>query len=347
MASYQKSTVCCPILLLLASAPAFAANKTDEQSIAAAYGQVPLHFEANQGQIDAQVKFLSRGKGYTLFLTPTEAVLSLRKPTKVDKEMIPSADEVENLGTQTSTVQMKLIGANPDPKITGLEELPGRTNYFVGSDPTKWRTDVPLYSKVQYKDVYPGIDLIYYGNQRQLEYDFIVTPGVNPNVIEFAFQSAARLEVNVQGDLGLRMPSAEIRVRKPFVYQQLDGARREVSGSYILKKDNQVGFRLGVYDPNRPLVIDPVLVFSTYLGGSGDEDGFSNTRLSIAVDAAGNAYLTGFTASIDFPTTIGAFQTARPQTYGTGTRSFFADETGVIRYTTEDRAPTIRDPRYR
>ena len=201
---------------------ALGATHTDKQSIANSYGQIPLHFEANQGQTDAEVRFLSRGDGYTLFLTPTEAVLSLRKATKVEQETTPSVAGVEDPGTQTSTVQMKLIGANPTPKITGLEELPGRTNHFVGSDPTKWRTDVPLYSKVQYKDIYPGIDLIYYGNQRQLEYDFMVHPGVDPSTITLSFHGAKALEVDAHGDLVLHTGDEPVRFKKPLLYQSVD-----------------------------------------------------------------------------------------------------------------------------
>ena len=297
MASYQKSTVRCAILLLLTSAPAFAANKTDIRPIAPTYGQIPLHFEANQGQTDSEVKFLSRGKGYTLFLTPTEAVLSLRKSMKVDKEIIPSADEVGDPGTRTSTVRMKLIGADRDPKITGLEELPGRANYFIGSDPTKWRTDVPLYAKVKYKGVYPGIDLVYYGNQRQLEYDFVVAPGADPDVIRLEFEGSDHIRIDVSGDLVLKTAAEEIRMRKPLVYQSVDDVRQEIAGEYVLLGQMEVGFQVGLYDAAQPLVIDPVLGYSTYHGGSGSDEGSG-----IAVDGSGNAYVTGGTKSTDFPT---------------------------------------------
>ena len=297
MASYQKSTVRCAILLLLTSAPAFAANKTDIRPIAPTYGQIPLHFEANQGQTDSEVKFLSRGKGYTLFLTPTEAVLSLRKSMKVDKEIIPSADEVGDPGTRTSTVRMKLIGADRDPKITGLEELPGRANYFIGSDPTKWRTDVPLYAKVKYKGVYPGIDLVYYGNQRQLEYDFVVAPGADPDVIRLEFEGSDHIRIDVSGDLVLKTAAEEIRMRKPLVYQSVDDVRQEIAGEYVLLGQMEVGFQVGLYDAAQPLVIDPVLGYSTYHGGSGSDEGSG-----IAVDGSGNAYLTGQSNSTNFPT---------------------------------------------
>ena len=241
-----------------------------------------MHFEANQGQTDSEVKFLSRGKGYTLFLTPTEAVLSLRKSMKVDKEIIPSADEVGDPGTRTSTVRMKLIGADRDPKITGLEELPGRANYFIGSDPTKWRTDVPLYAKVKYKGVYPGIDLVYYGNQRQLEYDFVVAPGADPDVIRLEFEGSDHIRIDVSGDLVLKTAAEEIRMRKPLVYQSVDDVRQEIAGEYVLLGQMEVGFQVGLYNAAQPLVIDPVLGYSTYHGGSGSDEGSG-----IAVDGRG------------------------------------------------------------
>jgi hypothetical protein len=194
---------------------------------------------------------------------------------------------------------MKLVGANPEPQVMGLDELPGKVNYFLGNDPTKWRTDVPTYAKVRYKDIYPGVDLVYYGNQRQLEYDFIVAPGADPTAVTLAFQGAEKLDIDAQGDLRLRLAGGDLRLHKPRIYQQVNGTRHEIPGGYVLNPKAQVvRFQLGPYDPGQPLIIDPVLSYSTYLGGSG-----------IAVDAAGNAYVTGTTFSTDFPTTPGGFDT--------------------------------------
>ena len=248
------------------------------------YGKLPLRFEANRGQTDSRVKFLNRGKGYTLFLSPSEAVLALRGREHV--------------------IRMRFQGANPDAKITGLEKLPGVVNYFIGQDRKKWRTNIPAYARVKHKDVYPGIDIAYYGNQRQLEFDFIVAPGANPNVIKLAVEGADRLDVDAQGDLVLHVGDGQLRLQKPLVYQAMKGIRQEVSGSYVLTSPNQVRFQVAAYDASRPLIIDPVLFYSTYLGGSGDDIGNS-----IAVDAAGNAYVTGQIQSTNFPTTLGAFQT--------------------------------------
>jgi len=248
------------------------------------YGKLPLRFEANRGQTDSRVKFLNRGKGYTLFLSPSEAVLALRGREHV--------------------IRMRFQGANPDAKITGLEKLPGIVNYFIGQDRKKWRTNIPAYARVKHKDVYPGIDIAYYGNQRQLEFDFIVAPGANPNVIKLAVEGADRLDVDAQGDLVLHVGDGQLRLQKPLVYQAMKGIRQEVSGSYVLTSPNQVRFQVADIFVTK---LDPTgsgLVYSTYLGGSGFDAG-----LGIAVDAAGNAYVTGGTFSTDFPTTLGAFQT--------------------------------------
>ena len=218
---------------LLARKP-FSAVKTpgaSEPQVVENYGKLPLSFEANQGQTDSRVDFLSRGSGYTLFLTPTEAVLALRKPAASNRPRRGNAsprnaEAKEAPAAPPAVVRMKLVGANPAPRVSGLEELPGKSNYFLGNDPDKWRTNVPHYAKVQYKDVYPGVDLVYYGNQRQLEYDFVVGPGTDPDGITLGFEGVERLRIDAQGDLLLETPDGEIRQRKPLVYQELDGVRR-------------------------------------------------------------------------------------------------------------------------
>src|SRR5437867_2121639 len=246
-----------------------------------AYGNVPLSFEPNRGQTKHQVKFLSRGSGYTLFLTSNEAVLTLRKSD-----------------TASTVMRMRLVGANRKSSVTGVDPQPGRSNYFLGSDPSKWRHDVPNYSKVRYQDIYRGIDLIYYGRQQQLEYDFVVAAGADPNKIQLSFRGSDNPTIDESGDLIVD----EMRLLKPVAYQERDGQRTPVAARYIIGKKHRVRFSVADYDTTKPLVIDPVLVYSTYLGGSGDELSFG-----IAVDAFGNAYVTGRTASADFPTTSGAF----------------------------------------
>src|SRR5439155_14144119 len=206
--------------------------------------------------------------------------------------------------------------AAPKPPVSGLDELPGKANYLIGKDPAKWRTNVPTYAKVHYRAVYPGIDLVYYGNQRQLEYDFVVTPGADPNRIVLGFQGAERLEINAEGELVLHAGGEVIHQRVPVIYQEIDGVRTKIEGRYVLKDAHRVGFQVAAYDQGRPLVIDPTLVYSTYLGGSGWDEGFG-----IAVDAAGAVYVTGGTSSADFTASCTAPCTVLDGSFGGGIRS--------------------------
>jgi hypothetical protein len=237
--------------------------------------KLPLSFEKNQGQADSRVDFLSRGRGYTLFLTPREAVLRLG----------------------SDVLRMKLAGANRSSKAEGQELLPGRSSYFIGNDAAQWRTGIANYRRVAYPEVYPGIDLVYYGNQRQLEYDFVVKPGADLRRIRLQFAGAKRVRTEAGGDIVIETTSGEIRERKPVVYQTVDGKRQEIAGRYVVH-GTHVAFEVANYDTGRALVIDPSLVYSTYLGGTGGAD----VIRSIALDAANNAYVTGFTYSTDFPT---------------------------------------------
>jgi hypothetical protein len=275
-------------------------------SIAKNYGNLPLSFEVNNGQVDETVRFLSRGSGYTLFLTSTEAVLSLRRAASKGKEAIlaHSPEAVESKPIAGDIVRLKLVGANPSPKIAGLEELPGKSNYFIGKEPAKWRTGVSNYAKVKIQDVYPGIDLVYYGNQRQLEYDWIVNPGADAKTITFAVEGQTDPRVDAQSNLILDV-KGELRLNQPFIYQQGTGSRMEISGRYALLGKGKVGFQVDKYDVSLPLVIDPVLSFSTYLGGRSYDEGNG-----IAVDSSGNAYVTGYTYSTNFPT-ASAFQASK------------------------------------
>ena len=246
------------------------------------YGRLPPSFEANQGQTSSQVKFLSRGRGFTLFLTPTDAVLNLSGSDR------------------GSALRLNLVGANRRAKISGVDELPGRSNYFLGNDPTKWRTNVPHYAKVRYEDIYPGIDLVYYGTEQgQLEYDFIVAPGADPAAIRLEVEGAQRVDLSNDGDLLLSLAEGELRLRRPVVYQE--AGRAPVAGRYVLR-GRRIGVELAAYDRRLPLIVDPVLEYSTYLGGNGADFG-----LGVAVDTSGNAYVTGSTDSTNFPT-VNPFQ---------------------------------------
>ena len=287
------------------AAPTFA----DQARILDTYGKLPLSFEANQGQADARVKFLSHTSGYSLFLTGDEAVLTLSgSKTNTDKPKVTATSGPTQSGISAPkagpVLRMKLRNANPAAKITGVDELAGTSNYFIGNDASKWRTSVPTYAKVKYEEIYSGIDLVYYGNQRQLEYDFIVAPGADPRRIAFDIGGAKRIRRDQHGDLVLNMGEGEIRWHKPVVYQEKDGTRQEIAARYSIADKNRVAFDIAQYDASEPLYIDP-LIYSTFLGGSNYLDSGSG----IAVDSAGNAYVTGSTTSRDFPITPGAFQT--------------------------------------
>jgi uncharacterized protein (TIGR03437 family) len=257
--------------------------------------QVPLGFESNQGQTDRAVKFFSRGAGYALFLTPTEAVFKLRPTAPAGKE--------------PSVLRMKLLGADGTAKISGAAQQPGTANYFVGNDPNKWRTGVPTYERVNFRGIYPGVDAVFYGNQRQLEYDFTVAPGADPKQIALRF-SGARPKLNRDGDLVLKLDGGTVLLRRPVVYQGMGTGKRPVDGRYTLA-GNRVSFRIGPYDRSQPLVIDPVLSYLTYLGGSSTDNigfttgyypsGETNPTQGLAIDASGNVYVTGYTYSLDFP----------------------------------------------
>ena len=256
------------------------------------YNQIPLAFEENKGQTSGQVKFLSRGQGYTAFLTSGGMTLSLR-PSSSESPAgnIPAASK-----PQGTILQFRLIGANTHPQVSGEKPLPGRINYFLGKDPTKWQTNLRTYSQVRYKNVYPGIDLIYYGNHQQLEYDFALAPGVSPNAIQFEIQGASEISIDGHGNLVLGAANSSLRFQTPIVYQESNGQRSPVLGSYVMKDSSHVGFQLSSYDQNKPLVIDPVLAYSTYLGGNGTDQ-----ATGLALDGTGNVYITGYTDSADFP----------------------------------------------
>jgi hypothetical protein len=287
--SAQKATTPRPASPLLASSrptPASAAHATPQAN--SVLGQLPLMFEPNRGQAAPQVKFLARGSGYTLSLDSTGATLGMQT-------------RVGDSKTSEQFVRMKMVGANPAPTTTGTGLLPGKSNYFIGNDRSKWHSGIPQFSRVQYKSVYPGIDLVFYGKQGQLEYDFQVAPGADPAQAELQFDGAT--ELNLQ-DGDLILTSADeggLRLQAPQIYQR-DGDRRQpVAGHFVLRGRDRVGFEIGPYDRSRELVIDPVLEFASYFGGIG-----SQTSPSVAVNGDGNIYLAGTTtSSAGFPTTIG------------------------------------------
>jgi Beta-propeller repeat len=277
------------------------------------YGQLPLSFEANEGQTAAQVRFLTQANGGTLFLTSSGAVLSLTKPVgQTFLSANPAIPESGQTGmsappnaTDGIALALDLVGANPNAAVVGLDPLPGISNYFIGNDPSQWHTNIPNYSKVEYQNVYAGINLVYYGNQQQLEYEYQLAPGADPSQIRFAVQGAERLSIDAKGDLVLHTAIGDVLEHAPVIYQEIAGVQKRVSGQFVLLGNNEVGFQVGSYDATLPLVIDPVLSYSTYLGGN-NFDGANG----IAVDGSGDAYVIGSTKSANFPITTGAFQTS-------------------------------------
>jgi len=274
-----------------------------------------LSFEENVGQTAQEVRYVSHGAGYELFLTPREAVLALR--TRVSLDLSPrhrfktmrALREAARARTMTA-VRMRLEGANPDAQISGMDKLLKKTNYFIGSDPKKWHSDVPSYSRVKYSGIYPEVDLIFYGKQRQLEYDFVVAPGADPKTIRLNLEGARKLRISARGDVVLSVADGEVVLQKPVVYQMVRGERHEIAGGYALAKNHRVTFSVPSYDRSEPLILDPVLNYSTYLGGSSGDG--ESPGLGIEVDAAGNAYVAGTTTSNDFPTTGNGFDPAVP-----------------------------------
>ena len=288
--------------LLGCSAKASTASIASERSPIRPHSySLPLTFEANQGQTDARVDFLARGENYTVFLTPTEAVFALSRPgaatLQAPQRNLSEGSAPEATRSYRSVMRMQLVNSARDTRVQGFEELPGKVNYFRSNDSAQWRTNVRTYKRVKYTAVYPGIDLVYYGQPLQLEYDFIVAPGADPSAIKLAFTGADYATVDARGDLVLKTAGGPLRFHKPVIYQT-DGARRDnVEGGYVRMSSREIGFRVGGYDRTRPLIIDPVLNYSTYLGGSGED-----SAEGIAVDAKGAIYVSGTTGSADFPT---------------------------------------------
>ena len=276
----------------LATAPSLPPSVAVKRGqVQAATAKLPLRFEENMGQVKGaearDVRYVSRGSAYSLFLTSKEAVLVMRQHAK---------DAAGN--TSPVVMRMRLSGANQVPAISGQGELPGKSNYLIGKSPSEWRTGVANFSRVAEKGVYPGIDLVYHGNQGQLEYDFDVAPQADPKSIRIAFEGSGNLQLNASGDLVVKVADGELLFRQPVAYQVWDnGLTKSIPVHYRLHGKNQVTFSLASYDRRQPLVIDPILSYSTYVGGSNID-----TANSIAIAPDGTAFIAGGTFSANFPT---------------------------------------------
>ncbi len=294
------------------ASPATISKPESSLSIAHQYAKLPLAFEPNLGQFNEEAKFVARGDGYALFLTGGESVLALKKASisktawdngvgttnlfvnSASKSRIPPSSGE----TQTAAVlRMKLVGGNATSRLSPAGELLGKSNYLRGNRPTDWHTNIPNYRKVIQHEAYPGIDIVYYGTQRRLEYDFVVAPGGDPRVIRFAIQGADKLHTSAQGDLVMSVGGGEVRFHKPVAYQEVGSVKEAVATNYVLDRRRNVEFNVGKYDTSRPLIIDPILSYSTYLGGS-NIDGAN----AIAVAPDNTAFIAGGTFSLDFPT---------------------------------------------
>lgn len=281
-------------------------------SLAKAYGQLPLSFEPNQGQEDSTVRYVSHGAGYTLFLTHDEAVFTVDGQDETDR-ILQNMDPHQRKKFEATkfyrvsprfhrhgksgTVRMAMDGASPSTSTIPLGQLPGKTNYFIGRNPAQWHTGIPTYREVKYSGIYPGTDLLYYGKQGHLEFDFVLRPNANPKDIRLHFDGPGPLALDAGGDLKFATDGRSFELLHPNVYQVRDGKRIPVQGHFVLLANNRVGIEIGKYDRSTLLVVDPVLTYSTYLGGSGTD--FAD---GIAVDAQGDAYVTGQATSTDFPT---------------------------------------------
>ncbi len=240
------------------------------------YARLPLYFVANRGQLDERVGYYVQGGGHAIYFTAEEMVMALPQ----------------------TTLRLRFVGANAATQLLGAEKRAAKVNYFIGNDPQKWRTDIPTYGEAVYRDLYPGIDLRYAGQTGALKYTFVVHPGADVSQIRLAYQGADALSLDERGDLVIQAAGGELRDTRPYVYQEIGGRQVEVETAFALYDWHVYGFAVqGDYDPRHPLVIDPVLLYSTYLGGSGDDKGWD-----IAVDEAGHAYVTGETTSLLFPT---------------------------------------------
>jgi photosystem II stability/assembly factor-like uncharacterized protein len=294
-----------------AQLPVTSFDSPAKTGIAEHFSRLPLSFEINKGQTNESVKFLSHGAGYDLFLTSTEAVLRVHKPraSHADKSKDPSlAITSPDANVREGTVlRLRMLGGNATPEVEGQEELPGKVNYFIGNDPVKWSRNIPTYRRAYFKNIYPGIDVVYYGKQRELEYDLVVAAGANPKLIRFRIEGADQIRLDKTGRLRLSLKHGEISLNKPVIYQvDENGSRRQIKGGYAINK-NEVRFKLERYDSSKTLIIDPVLSYSTLLGS-----GFHDNAFGIAVDSQGSAYVTGRTDGSTFPTTSGAFRSISP-----------------------------------
>jgi len=234
--------------------------------------QASISFEPNQGQTDDRVKFMARGSGYNLFLTPSNALFVLRQAGS-SNDLVP---------TDSNVLTMNLVGANPTPKIAGRDELPGKSSYFLGGDPKKWHTNIPNFGKVQYDDIYPGIDLVFHGIRGQLEYDFVLHPGASPKTIVIEFTGLKDIRLSSRGELVLQTVRGQVCFHKPIAYQEDPTHGRAVQAGYRRIQKQRVGFTIGVYDSTKTLIIDPAPIVGKAQGTNRRPSGHRQISVPLA-----------------------------------------------------------------
>jgi hypothetical protein len=282
-----------------ATKPAMSPAMSPEQRsrVHASLGALPLAFEANVGQSDPQVKYMARGNGYTLFLTGSDAVFAVHSAVPSSAPASATAGKfhlaharqaMEHRAEKTAAIRMQLVGGNSNAQIAAGSELPGRINYYIGNDRSQWHEGVKQYAAVDYRNVYPGVDLRYHGEQRQLEFDFIVSPEANAAPIDLGFKGASKIATDATGNLILSSSAGDVMLHKPVAYQDVNGQRQLVDAAFRTNARNEVTIALGTYDHSRELVIDPALSYATYLGGASEDEVFG-----ISVDSSNNIFVTG------------------------------------------------------
>jgi hypothetical protein len=322
----------------LASQPKTVPLSASER-VKASFAGLPLAFEQNYGQTDPQVKYMAHANGYTLFLTNRDAVFAFHARSSTSERAtghgplaLQAKSESHAQPNSEAVVRMRLVGGNSNTPLTATDRLPGESNYIRGKDPKNWHTDVSHYARVSYKDIYPGINLAYHGEQSKLEFDFIVAPGSNPAPIDLAFNGAQHLATDKSGDLIVSSGAGDVVLHKPVAYQQQSGTRQPVDARFVLKAHNQVRFELGSYDRSRELVIDPTVTsvtYATYLGGHTEDDAYA-----IAFDSTGAAYVTGQTDSTDFPTVGGLTPNVAGTVFAVFVTKFAANGQSPLIYST-------------
>jgi len=273
------------------------------------FTRLPLAFELNRGQTDLAVNYLAHGQAYTVFLKPTEASV-----------LLPN-------GGGHAAVRLRFVGGNPTTHSVGLERLPGKTNYYIGKDSTRWLTNLPNYARVQFKEVYPGIDVVYYGKQGELEYDLALAPGADSEKIQLQVEGAEDIQIDHNGDLSITAGSGAVHFRKPIIYQEGKTGKQVIAGGFVPLSKDTIGFAIGAHDNQLPLVVDPVLSYSSVI----DVNNTTQPQ-GITADSEGNAYITGYTSATNYPT-VNAFQSAND-----GSQNVFITKFGpsgnVILYST-------------